>query len=65
MSWKIHNNDAHQMDTNELLKVLESKVVEQGCPTDQEFCTPCRIAHTKLCWSVPHAHFPTTTNSLR
>ena len=39
--------DACQMDTNELLKVLESRVVEQGCPTDQEFRTPRRIACTK------------------
>ena len=56
--------DARQMDANELLKVLESRVVEQGCPTDQEFRTPHRIARTKPVWSVPHTHSPTTTSSL-
>ena len=39
--------DARQMDANELLKVLESRAVEQGCPTDQEFCMPCRVALAK------------------
>ena len=48
--------DACQMDANKLLKVLESRVVEQGCPTDQEFRTPHRIACAKpvlVCTACP------------
>jgi len=37
--------DAHQMDVNELLKVLESKHIGGWHPTDKEFCTPRRVAH--------------------
>ena len=37
--------DARQMDANELLKVLESRVVEQGCLTDKEFHMPRQTAH--------------------
>src|SRR5467141_3473802 len=38
--------DACQMDANELLKVLESKLVEEGQPINK-FCTPHRIARAK------------------
>jgi len=39
--------DARQMDVDELLKVLESKLVGGGHPTDKEFRTPHRVARTK------------------
>ena len=38
--------DARQMDANELLKVLESKLVEEGQPINK-FCTPRRVARAK------------------
>jgi len=39
--------DARQMDVNELLKVLESKPVGGGHPTDEEFRMPRRVACAK------------------
>jgi len=39
--------DARQMDVDELLKVLESKLVGGGHPTDEEFCMPHRVARAK------------------
>jgi len=39
--------DTRQMDVDELLKVLESKPVRGGHPTDEEFHMPRRVAHAK------------------
>jgi len=39
--------DACRMDIDELLKVLESKPVGGGHPTNEEFCMPRRVAHAK------------------
>jgi len=39
--------DVCQMDVDKLLKVLESKPVGGGHPTDEEFHTPRRVACAK------------------
>jgi len=40
--------DARQMDVIKLLKVLGSKPVGGGHPTDKDFRTPRQVAHAKL-----------------
>ena len=56
--------DVHQMDVDELLKVLESKPVGGGHPTDEEFHTPVESPMLSLRQSASLPHSLMTTDDV-